>query len=176
MVVIGNSDPIELNDEIGEVFSDIENLRQTLYTRASSQIDKLINAAKITVDKFYSEFKIQKNEDITRLDDELKEQGMAESYSEALEIAITESIKAKPKLAKEVREELITKGFRESDVRRAIAHMWDDGKLNVGNDQLLYPVLDDEDPDTESDKTGQMVTLPDGTLARVSSFKSNVNN
>lgn len=41
--------------------------------------------------------------------------------------------------SQEVREYLVSKGYKNNTVRTAIALLWDSGKLNVGLDQLLHP-------------------------------------
>jgi SOS response regulatory protein OraA/RecX len=51
--------------------------------------------------------------------------------------AVLSLIAAKPQLSHEVREELVKRGFTGSEVRTAVANLWDEGRLNVGLDQRL---------------------------------------
>lgn len=56
---------------------------------------------------------------------------------QAAENAVLSLITAKPQLSQEVREQLVREGFSQSEVRTAVATLWDEGRLNVGLDQRL---------------------------------------
>lgn len=51
--------------------------------------------------------------------------------------AVLSLISEKPQLSQEVRAQLEKRGFTGSEVRTAVANLWDAGRLNVGLDQRL---------------------------------------
>jgi len=118
-------------------FSSEKNLIDSFYAEA-----KRISVVYPNPPNFYVEVEVsdKKIDFIVHRKQTMSDYEKQVRRKEKIKETVLELINVEPRLAHQIRLELVKLGYTNDEGRTAIAELWDSGKLNVGLDQLLRPI------------------------------------